>query len=187
MTLTAEQCERFAPAIHEAGHAVVGVLFGATIHRAKVVRGGPRTNPRGHGGFCIYDEFDFATEIHSREITAAGTIAEAVLWHGPSPTARQIDALLAKNGSDRADLRRMYFASGGRELMTPTAEVLPLVLRCWEPIAKLAVRLDREGDIRHTDVLAALSIPPGSSPDVVALRAASIRSGSRPPKTTAAV
>lgn len=185
MTLTAEQ--RLAFAVHEAAHAVVGTLFGATIRRAEIVRGGPRTDPDGHAGFCLYDPFDLDAEVHDREITAAGTIAEAVFHHGPKPTERQIDALLTKNSSDRDVLRRAYFASGGMEPMTPTAEVLPLVLRCWEPIAKLAVRLDREGDIRHTDVLAALSIPAGSSPDVVAHRAMLIRSGSRPPKAPAAV
>lgn len=184
MTLTDEQ--RLAVATHEAAHAVIGTLFGAQVRRAEIVRGGPRTNPGAVTGFCHYDTFDFAAEAHRREVIAAGTIAEAVFHHGPSPTERQIDALLATNPDDRNELRRAYFASGGRQPMVPTAEVLPLVLRCWEPIAHLTLRLDSHGEIRHTDVLAALSIPAGSSEDAVALRAASIRSGSRPVKTTVA-
>ena len=60
----------------------------------------------------MYEPFDFATEVRHRDITAAGTIAEAVFHHGPAPTFRQIDALLAKNASDRAELRRMCLAVG---------------------------------------------------------------------------
>lgn len=178
MTLTDEQCARLAPAFHEAGHAVIGLLHGAEIHRAEVLRGGPRTNPGGVGGYCMYEPFDFATEVHNRQITAAGTIAEAVFHHGPRPTTRQVDALLAKNGSDRDDLRRMCYAAG--EPVGVPDTVLPLVLRCWEPICKLAVRLDRGDSIEQKDVLAALSIPAKSSPGVVARYASSIRSGAVP-------
>ena len=141
MKLTDEQRTRLAPSFHEAGHAVVGVLHGAEIHRAEVVRGGPRTNPGGVAGFCRYEPFGIEATARHREITAAGTIAEAVLWFGRSPTAHQIDALLTKNSRDRADLRRMYFASGGMQPMVPTAEVLPLITRTWPSIAELTTRL----------------------------------------------
>lgn len=175
MNLTAER-RHAAAAHHEAGHAVVGVLSGATIDLAEVVRGGSRTNPGGIGGFCRYDLFDFAAETRRREITAAGSIAEAVFLHGPSPTARQIDQVLMTNGRDRSELRQMCLAVG-EPLIVPTAEVLPLVVRCWPSIEELAARLSREGQIRHTDVLAALSIP---SPELTAQHVAAIRSGSDP-------
>ena len=152
MKLTDEQRTRLAPSFHEAGHAVVGVLHGAEIHRAEVVRGGPRTNPGGVAGFCRYEPFGIEATARHREITAAGTIAEAVLW----------------------------FGSGGMQPMVPTAEVLPLITRTWPSIAELATRLTKHGSIDHKDVLTALSIPAGASPDVVAHYAASIRSGSVP-------
>ncbi len=183
MTLTAER-RHLAAAHHEAGHAVVGVLSGATIDRAEVLRGGPRTDPAAVGGFCRYDPFDFATETRHREITAAGTIAEAVFLHGPAPTAREIDQVLTGNGRDRSELRRMCFAIG-EPLTVPTAEVLPLVVQCWASIEELAARLVEHGEVRHTDVLAALRIPADASQQLTAQHVASIRSGSVPGSFTA--
>lgn len=179
VTLTDEQRNRLAPAFHEAGHAVVGVLHGATVGRAELVRGGPRTNPDGTFGVCRYESFDFIAEARRRDIAAAGTIAEAVVRFGPEPTPRQIDQVLARNSNDRAELRRLCFAAG-EPVSVPTAEVLPLVTRCWPSLAELAHRLVKDGEFGHSDVLAALSIPAGASADVVARYASAIRNGSIP-------
>ena len=177
-SLTDEQRNRLAPAFHEAGHAVVGVLHGATVGRAELVRGGPRTNPDGTFGSCRYQVFDFIAEAHRRDIVAAGTVAEAVIRLGPDPTPRQMDSVLTRNRSDRDEIQRLCFAAG-EPVAVPT-EVLPLVTRCWESIADLALRLTQHGEADHTDVLAALKIPGGASADVTAHYAAAIRSGRAP-------
>ena len=124
MTLTAEQCERFAPAIHEAGHAVVGVLFGATIHRAKVVRGGPRTTPRGYGGFCMYDEFDFATEF----IELAGKVNQDMPRHCVHQIERALnDASKSVRGAKVLVLGVSYKKGVGDIRESPALKIIDLL------------------------------------------------------------
>lgn len=143
-------------AAHEAGHAVVSVLVGGQIDHAEVLRGGPRTDPRGRAGFCR-QHFGLVAGQRRGEMFAAGTAAQAVALYGPRPTLAQLEALLAHNSGDREELRRLNFASG-ESVVTSVQEVLPLVLRVWPSIAKLAVDLDARGSIGHADVTAALGL-----------------------------
>lgn len=163
-------------AAHEAAHAAVAVLSGAHVQRAEVLRGGPRTNPEGVAGVCRYGKLGDIAALRWSDITAAGTAGEAIWQHGRQPTRTQLSALLDKNSHDRDELATL--TRPHRETpMQPLTAVLPLVLRCWEPIARLASQLHHDGEIDHAAVLAALGIPS----DADALHyAASIRSGSRP-------
>lgn len=162
-------------AAHEASHAALAVLSGAVIDRAEVARGGPRTNPGGAAGYCSYDR-TFASDLRQTDITAAGTVGEAIWHHGQRPSSVQLSALLNQNHQDRDKLAAL--TRPHRETpMAPLNNVLPLVLRCWQPIARLAAKLHCDGQIDHAAVLAALGIPNAEDAE---LYAAMIRSGSTP-------
>ncbi len=141
-------------ALHEAAHAAISVLCGAEVDRAEVFPPGV-TLPDGARGYCRYMPFGIETEQRKPLIWAAGAVAEAVLLHGRAPTRAQVDALLAVHGTDGEELQRLAFAAG--TVPDPLA-VLPLVLRAWPAISKLAVKLDIAGVIHHSDVTAALGL-----------------------------
>jgi hypothetical protein len=162
-------------AVHEAAHAAIGVLSGAVIDRAEVVRGGPRTNPDGVSGYCSYDR-TFASDLRQADITAAGTAGEALWHHGQRPSSVQLSALLEQNAHDRDKLAALARPHRERPLDALTA-AMPLVLRCWGPIARLASQLHFDGEINHAAVLAALGIP---NAEDAHHHAAMIRSGATP-------
>lgn len=164
-------------AAHEAAHATIGLLSGAVIDRAEVLRGGPQTNPYGSAGFCRYAPFNFEAGLRRADILAAGTAGEAILHHGARPSSFQLSALLDENGSDRDELAKLTRYQRGATPSDSLSAVLPLVLRCWQPIARLAGQLHAEGVIDHAAVLAALGVP---SADEAPLYAAMIRSGATP-------
>jgi hypothetical protein len=168
--LTANDRRRLCLAAHEAGHAVVGVIYGATIERATLTAD-------GRDGQCEFaaDSFGPSARTHRPLIAAAGAVAAAVFRYGPRPGLHKIDALL--EGSDREELRLASL----RSLHTPSetlTEVLPVVLRCWTAIGQLATDLHSGREITHADVCAALGLTDGGGPGSFEL--AMIHSGSTP-------
>ncbi|WP_157897492.1 hypothetical protein [Mycobacteroides chelonae] len=167
-------------AAHEAAHAAIGVLSGARIQTAEVLRGGPRTGYfAGAAGQCLYTRTS-TSDMYEPDITASGTVGEAIWNHGGRPTSGQLDALLDKNHQDRDKLVSLTRGHCHHHSLTPSglvSAVLPLVLRCWPSIAQLASQIHHEGSVDHAAVLAALGIP--SAEDAL-LHAAHIKAGSTP-------
>ncbi|MGH3725009.1 MAG: hypothetical protein ACRDUS_12920 [Mycobacterium sp.] len=143
-------------ACHEAGHSVVAVLIGGQVAAAEVFPAGV-TDRDGKNGYCRYVPGNLAVAQHEHLIAAAGAAAEAVWEHGPRATHQQAQERLT--GSHDAEfLRRRALTAGAAPSVSPTSEVLPLVVRCWPAIESLAAQLDERGSITHTDVTAALGL-----------------------------
>lgn len=121
--LTEADRQRVGMAVHEAGHAAVGALYGATIDRATLTSDGT-------DGECSFtaDGFGSSARAHRSLIAAAGAVAAAVFHHGPRPTLHQIEAHL--EGCDREELR-LASLSSLQPITEPLTDVLPTVLRCW--------------------------------------------------------
>jgi hypothetical protein len=168
--LTDADRQHIALAVHEAGHAVVGVLYGARVEHAALARD-------RKSGRCEFDadSFGASPSAYRPQIAAAGALAEAVFRHGPRPTIRQIEALL--NGSDCEELRFVALSSL-QPFSIPSNAVLPMVLRCWTAIGDLATELCLGHEIDHADVCAALGLTDEGGPGSLGL--AMIRSGSAP-------
>lgn len=155
-----DERHRLGLAVHEAGHAVVSTLHGGQVIAAETYTGGPRTDPRGlgRGGLCQYTgDVSGLIAAHRAPILAAGTAAQGVWLYGPRPTLAQLDALMAHNGEDATELRRMAVSSFG--LPYSPQSVLPLVLRCWPGIARLAHQIHQGTPVGHTEVCAAMGMP----------------------------
>ncbi|TDZ77067.1 hypothetical protein [Mycobacteroides salmoniphilum] len=164
-------------AAHEAAHAAIGVLSGARIQTAEVLRGGPRTGHlSGVAGQCRYSRTPIS-DIRQADITAAGTVGEAIWHYGGRPTSHQLDTLLDKNAQDRNKLADLTRDHHGTTPSDSLSAVLPLVLRCWPSIARLASQIHHDGPVDHAAVLAALGIP--STEDAL-FHAAQIKAGQRP-------
>lgn len=175
-TLSPTLRHQLGVAVHEAGHAAIGALYGARVATALVARGGPRSTP-DVGGACHFAAFDVVTAMSHPLIAAAGSVAQAIWLHGRREvTGAEIDALLAINTADARDLGT-YAASTG-EVVRPRSDVLPLVQRTWPAIARLGAQLHREGTIVNSDVLAALGVT--DSGGVTSSQLAQIRNGQRP-------
>lgn len=171
-TITATQRQRLAVAVHEAGHAVVGALHGATVTRLRVLSSVDR---EGRSGFCAYRPFNGPVGASWGRILAAGPLAEAVFRHGPQFSSGQLAAVLDAQHFDRDELRRLAFARGGPAV--PRTELMPLLLRCWPSVAELATRLYTDGSATHQDVLDSLGCP---SAALQSHYAASVRAGAVP-------
>lgn len=165
--------ERFDWAVHEAGHAVLATLVGGRVKTAEITAGGPRPTADGmlQHGSCDC-EFDLVTEPSRPLVAAAGILAQAVHQHGPRPTSGQILALTVGTG-DEKELRRLALTAGSPPM--PTQEVLPLVIRCWQPIVKLANQIHQRGPVTHEDVAKALGL--SQDPGLHAFEIANIRAG----------
>ena len=162
--------QRLGLAVHEAAHAVVGVLHGATVESATLTAD-------GSDGDCTFTSEVFATSTrgHRSLIAAAGAAAAAVFHHGPQPSLRQVEAQLGD--SDREDLR-LTSLSSRQSLPEQLTEVLPVVLRCWSAIGTLAAGLYLGNELSHADVCTALGLADGGGPG--SLELAIIRSGGAP-------
>mgnify|MGYP003708838655 CR=1 FL=1 len=93
--LTQADEERLGLALHEAAHAVCGVLAGATVERALVT-----------DGECMFTQDSFSTDrrrYHRALVNAAGPVASAIVAHGDGVTLRQLERHLFDG--DREELR----------------------------------------------------------------------------------
>lgn len=174
--------ERLAYAVHEGGHAAINVVLGGEVNAAEVFlhRDGPPIidrDGRQLNGLCTMVPMSTVTGARGHLIAAAGPAAEAVVRYGRSPTPAQIVRILAGQ-RDFEDLRRYALTAGA--MVTPTApvrEVMPLVLRCWPAIVKLAAQMDDGHQVTHPDVTAALGLSQDRS--LHAFEVANIRAGLR--------
>lgn len=145
-------------AIHEGSHAVVGTVLGGRVTVAEAWPAG--RGEGGRDGQCRFASLGILGEEHQHLILAAGAVGAAVFAHGPQPTDRQIDALLAPGrgarGSDFEQLRMMALTASAD--VPPARAVLPLVLRVWPAISRLAVQIEQRGSVGHDDVCRALGL-----------------------------
>lgn len=169
--LTRTERERLGLAVHEAAHAVVGVLNGANVERATLT-------DDGQDGTCNFTADSFVRDVSRYRralVAAAGPAAAAIFAHNDTPTARQLDAQLG--AADREELRLAAlhsYTSADEQLWA----ALPVVRRHWRSIGTLAAQMFAGHEIDHDDILAALGITDGGGPGSAQM--ATIRSGAAP-------
>ncbi len=168
--LSPAQIERITVSVHEAGHAVVGAVYGATVERAALTAD-------GSDGQCAFpaDSFGVSAHAYRSHIAAAGAVAAAMFHHGRRPTARQMDNHLY--GSDRDELRAAAFTAVA-PMHAPLQAVQPVVLQHWAAIVDLATGMYFGNEIGHAHVCAALGLSDEGGPYSAEL--ARIRSGGVP-------
>lgn len=154
---------RLGLAVHEAAHAVIGVIHGARLLTASLARDGSS----GHTQFTAESFANAARpQVYRCHVAAAGAVAEAMLTCGPRPTLPQIEARLC--GGDEQELHDEAMATL-RPVPIPAAEVSSLLRRCWPAVADLAADLYLGHTISHTRVCAALGVTDGGGPHGVEL------------------
>jgi len=149
-------------AVHEAAHAVVGVIFGAQVQRVSLT-------VDGSSGRTDFDPDSFAAgspAVYRSYIAAAGAVAEAMLSHGPRPTLQQIEARLC--GSDREELH-LEAMTNLRPVPIPAADLTALLSRCWTAVADLAADIYLGSGVSHVDVCRALGLSDEGGPGSVGL------------------
>lgn len=160
--------DRLALAVHEAGHAVAGVVLGAELRNAYLVPENIKM-PDGRKG-----EARFRARPHGTDerIVYAGPWAEAKFAvGGRRPTQQGFNAVMATSGVH--DQRALTAAGGTHE----GAAVQPIIERCWPAVMTLAKKLYKVGEVSHEDVCAALGITDGGG--YYSKQLASLRSGCR--------
>lgn len=163
--LTASEREELELSIHEAAHAVAGVVLGAELRNAVVVQ----SKVTGVQGLTTFrpDTLPPGADV---QIAYAGPWAQARFRAGGCrPTHRDVAALF--DGGGCQDFRALT-AAGGTHL---GAGITPLVERCWPAVVRTAQAIHRTGEVHQEDVLAALDITDGGGRTSVQL--ASLRSG----------
>ncbi len=157
-------------ALHEAGHAVAGVLHGGVVSSCTVtsgrVKSGVITQPNGSTSFSTLPSGRHA------EVALAGPWGQVRGRTGRRPGPREIHAVLSTTGCRD---REVLTAAGGSD---SGDAVVPLLERCWPSVAELAALLFRTGKVSHTDVLAALKL--SSDPQVRSIELAQIKAGAAP-------
>lgn len=146
--------DRLGLAVHEAAHAVVGVLNGGAVERAGLTAD-------GSDGLCEFTEASFghdASRYRRALVAAAGPAAAAIFAHGDVPTARQLERHLGDADREELRLAALHSHASADEQRW---EVLPVVRRCWRPIGALAAQMFAGHEIGHDDVCAALGVTDG--------------------------
>lgn len=152
--LTDAERDRLGLCLHEAGHAVAGVLAGATVERAALT-------DDGTDGECTFTEGSFATDArryHRALVAAAGPVASAIFAHGDTPSPRQLEAHLGDADGEELRLATFHSTENHQEML---AAALPVVNRCWRSITALAAQMFAGNEIDHNDVLGALGVTDG--------------------------
>jgi len=144
--LTPADMERIAICVHEAGHAVAGVVLGGKVKNSVV-----HQIADNHGRLGL-TEFSFIPEAAEPLAAYAGPYAET-RWrnHNTRPGIREIAAVMGNSG--QLDHRSICVASA----LGQTGAVVPLMERCWPAVRKVAENLFY-GSIGHRDVCAALGL-----------------------------
>ena len=154
--------KRLGLAVHEAAHAVVGVLRGATVERATLT-------DDGQDGTCDFTADSFTSDVSRYRralVAAAGPAAAAIFAHNDAPTARQLDAQLGAADREELRLAALHSYSSADEQL---CEALPVVRRHWRSIGTLAAQIFAGHEIGNDDVLAALGVTDGGGPGSVEL------------------
>lgn len=154
--------DALAVCVHEAGHAVSGVVLGADFHTAIV--GELRDGLKGQAFF--YDRPHGSDVL----IAYAGPWAEArFLAGGRRPTQREFYTVLDDHGCRD---QRVLTAAGG---FHAGADVELIIDRAWPSVLAVARQLHRTGEAHHEDVCAALGVTDGGG--FTSVQLASLRSG----------
>jgi hypothetical protein len=164
--ITTRERSHLEVCIHEAGHAVAGVVFGAQLRNAVV------TNSRVWGTDGLTT---FSDRPHGRdeEIAYAGPWAQAKFRaNGRRPSQREVYAILDAGGYKD---ERVLIAAGGTHL---GHAVQPVIERTWPGVIRVAKQLHRAGEVTQDEVCAALGITDGGGPTSSQL--AGLRAGMRP-------
>ncbi|WP_373203133.1 hypothetical protein [Mycobacterium marinum] len=170
--LPAKKREHLELCVHEAAHAVAGVVYGARLRSAVVASG----RVIGNQGQTSFEPDDFPG-YRKPEIAYSGSYGQAKFRAGGRrPTQREFYAVLGTCGYE--DDRSLTAAAAGSATGDHNArDVVPLLERCWPSVITLARKLHRDGELHHADVLAALGITDGGG--LTSVQLASIRSGLR--------
>lgn len=155
--------------VHEAGHAVVGVVLGGRLRLASVTGG----LAPGSAGFRGRTAFADLPSGHDAAVAYAGPWAAARWRADRRPTQRDVFAVL--RGSGCAD-DAVLLASGAAAVTA--ARVVPLVERCWPQVCTLAAKIAADTTVRHADVCEVLAL--SADPPTAALQLAHIRAGAAP-------
>lgn len=164
--LTDRERQLVEVSVHEASHAVCGVVLGGRL-RACTVTGGLAA-----GTISGRTTFDVFPAGHEPQVAYAGPFAQLRWRHDRSPTQRELYALL--DGGSCGDAA-VLTAAGGIYL---GAAVTGLVEKCWKPVIEVTRLLARHAVVRHADVARALGL--SADGPTAALQLSLIRSGSRP-------
>ncbi len=164
--LTARQRQHLEICVHEAGHAVAGVVLGAQLRTVVV----SDSRVSGVEGVTSFSDRPFGRD---EEIAYAGPWAQA-RWRagGRRPTQREMFALF--DGGGRSDCG-VLTAAGGTYL---GQAVQPVIERAWPAVIRVAKQLHRTGEATETAVCEALGITDGGGPGSSQL--AGLRAGMRP-------
>ncbi|OBJ46854.1 hypothetical protein A5630_10900 [Mycolicibacterium mucogenicum] len=160
--------ERLAVCVHEAGHAVAGVVLGAELSTVVVP---PKGMPLA-GGLKGQARFFDCPEHVQPLVSYAGPWAQAKFAAGHQrPTMRDFNAVLDTAGCHDA---RALTAAGGIHEGAGAQSILD---RCWPAVQTLARQLYSDWEASHLDVCAALGITDGGG--YYSRQLASLRSASR--------
>lgn len=163
--LTPREREHLELCVHEAGHAVAGVVLGGQLHNTVV------TSSRIWG---VNGLTTFSDRPHGRdsEIALAGPWSQARWRAGRRPTQRELFAVLKAGGHKD---EQALIASGGTHLGLP---VVPLIEMTWPAVVSVAQVLHRSGEASQAEVLGALGITDGGGR--TSAQIASLRAGMHP-------
>lgn len=164
--LTARQRQHLEVCVHEAGHAVAGVVLGAQLRSAVVFD----SRATGIEGLTSFSDRPYGRD---EEIAYAGPWAQA-RWRagGRRPTQREMFAVLDGDGHRDCGV---LTAAGGTHL---GHAVQPIIERAWPAVIRVAKRLHRAGETSHSDVCEALGLTDDGGPGSSQL--AGLRAGMRP-------
>lgn len=154
--------QALAVAVHEAGHAVAGVILGAELRNAVV--GSSRVT--GLEGLTTFTDRPHGSDAL---IHYGGPYGQAKFQAGGRrPTQRQLFAVFDGHGCRD---QRALVAGGG---LHEGADVQPIIDRAWPAVLTVARQLHLTGEIFQADVLAALGVDTTGN---VGAQLSSIRSG----------
>lgn len=165
--MTGRERELAELCMHEAGHAVAGVLLGGVLAAAT------RTSWEGTAPIAGRTTFELLPPAVEPQVAYAGVWAQAC-WRngGRRPTRAQVFGVLAGTGHQDD---RVLLASGGT---AAASAVVPLVERCWLAVCTLAGKIAGDRVARHPDVSEALGL--SADPVTAGVQLAQIRAGAAP-------
>ncbi|WP_445168774.1 hypothetical protein ACTXG7_05275 [Mycolicibacterium sp. Dal123E01] len=154
-----------AVCVHEAGHAVAGVVLGGELRDALVF-------DLRHDGLRGLTRFHDCPDHLKTRVAYGGPWSEAKFQAGGRrPSQRELFA--AMDGHGCRDQRALNAAGGTHE----GASVQPIIDRTWPAILTVARQLRRLGEVHSEDVLKALGVRDGGG--LTSTDLAEIRSGNR--------
>ncbi|TYQ11599.1 UNVERIFIED_ORG: hypothetical protein L601_001500000130 [Gordonia westfalica J30] len=145
-TITPDERARLHLAIHEAAHAVAGILLGATDVRAAI------GDSRSGGATRCYG----LLPDHEPLVAFAGPWAEARWQAGQRPKLREVWRHL--DGCGRRD-RDQIVSTFGTSVPPTSDRIERLLDMTWPAVVSVAQVLHRTSEARYDDICAALDIP----------------------------